>query len=126
MDIIKVALVILISLITISCLPVFDKSISMAVSVATAIITLWFVISTITPVVHNIKNIFESQSGADLGIIYKSMGISLLTQLVADMAIDVGNKTLANQMIFTGKLAIIMLAMPVYIQILEILGQILK
>lgn len=126
MDIIKIALVILVSLITISCLPVFDKSISAVIGIATAVIVLWFVISTITPLVQNIKSFFDSQSGLDLGVIYKSMGISLLTQFVADMAVDTGNKALANQMIFTGKLAIIMLAMPIYIQILEILGQILK
>ena len=126
MDIIKIALVILVSLITISCLPVFDKSISAVIGIATAVIVLWFVISTITPLVQNIKSFFDSQSGLDLGVIYKSMGISLLTQFVADMAVDTGNNALANQMIFTGKLAIIMLAMPIYIQILEILGQILK
>ena len=126
MDIIKVALVILVALITISCLPVFDKSISAVIGIATAIIVLWLVINTITPLIQNIKRFFDSQSQLDLGIIYKSMGISLLTQFVADMATDVGNKTLANQMIFTGKLAIIMLAMPIYMQILEILGQILK
>ena len=119
-------MVILVSLITISCLPVFDKSISAVIGIATAIIVLWLVINTITPLIQNIKRFFDSQSQLDLGIIYKSMGISLLTQFVADMATDVGNKTLANQMIFTGKLAIIMLAMPIYMQILEILGQILK
>ena len=126
MDIIKIALIILVSLITISCLPVFDKTISAVIGIATSIIVLWFVINTITPLIQNVKRFFDSQSGLDLGIIYKSMGISLLTQFVSDMAMDTGNKTLANQMIFTGKLAIILLAMPIYIQILEILGQILK
>ena len=126
MDIIKIALIILVAVITISCLPLFEKPIGATITIATSIIVLWFIINTITPIILNIKSIFDSSSGADLSVIYKAMGISLLTQFVADISMDNGNKALANQMIFTGKLAIIVLALPVYFQVLEVLGQILK
>ena len=126
MDVIKIALIILIAVITISCLPVWEKSIISAISISASLIVLWFVINTVSPIVNEIKMVFNSWVSTDLSVVFKAMGISLVTQFVADVAIDNGNKALANQMIFAGKIAIVVLAMPVYLQVLEILGQIVK
>ena len=62
----------------------------------------------------------------DYSILYKAMGIALVTEIVRDIAADSGNKSLSNQMIFAGKAAILLIALPVYIQVLEILTEILK
>ena len=54
------------------------------------------------------------------------MGISVITQFVADIASDSGNKALANQMILTGKVSVMILAMPVFVQIMNIIGKLLE
>lgn len=126
MEIIKIALIILVAVITVSCLPVWEKSIVSAISISVSLIVLWFVINTVLPIVIEIKSVFNSWITTDLSVVFKAMGISLITQFVADLAIDNGNKTLANQMIFAGKIAIVVLAMPVFLQVLEILGRIVK
>ena len=126
MDIIKIALVVLISIIVVSCLPVWEKSVISAISISSSLIILWLVINTVSPVVSEIKTVFNSWISTDLSVVFKAMGISLITQFVADVAVDNGNKTLANQMIFAGKIAIVVLAMPIYFQVLEILGRIVK
>ena len=126
MDIIKIALIILIGIITISCLPVWEKSVISVISISAALIVLWFIVRTISPIINEIKTVFDSWISTDLSVVFKAMGISLITQFVADIAVDNGNKTLANQMIFAGKIAIVVLAMPVYFQVLEILGRIVK
>ena len=126
MEIIKIALIILVEVITVSCLPVWEKSIVSAISISVSLIVLWFVINTVLPIVIEIKSVFNSWITTDLSVVFKAMGISLITQFVADLAIDNGNKTLANQMIFAGKIAIVVLAMPVFLQVLEILGRIVK
>ena len=126
MEIIKIALIILVAVITVSCLPVWEKSIVSAISISVSLIVLWFVINAVLPIVIEIKSVFNSWITTDLSVVFKAMGISLITQFVADLAIDNGNKTLANQMIFAGKIAIVVLAMPVFLQVLEILGRIVK
>ena len=126
MDVIKIALIILVAVITVSCLPVWEKSIVSAISISVSLIVLWFVINTVLPIVIEIKSVFNSWITTDLSVVFKAMGISLITQFVADLAIDNGNKTLANQMIFAGKIAIVVLAMPIYFKVLEILGRIVK
>ena len=126
MEIIKIALIILVAVITVSCLPVWEKSIVSAISISVSLIVLWFVINTVLPIVIEIKSVFNSWITTDLSVVFKAMGISLITQFVADLAIDNGNKTLANQMIFAGKIAIVVLAMPVFLQVLKILGRIVK
>ena len=126
MDIIKIALIILIGIITISCLPVWEKSVISVISISAALIVLWFIVRTISPIINEIKTVFDSWISTDLSVVFKAMGISLITQFVADIAVDNGNKTLANQMIFAGKIAIVVLAMPVFLQVLEILGRIVK
>ena len=126
MEIIKIALIILVAVITVSCLPLWEKSIVSAISISVSLIVLWFVINTVLPIVIEIKSVFNSWITTDLSVVFKAMGISLITQFVADLAIDNGNKTLANQMIFAGKIAIVVLAMPVFLQVLEILGRIVK
>ena len=126
MEIIKIALIIIVAVITVSCLPVWEKSIVSAISISVSLIVLWFVINTVLPIVIEIKSVFNNWITTDLSVVFKAMGISLITQFVADLAIDNGNKTLANQMIFAGKIAIVVLAMPVFLQVLEILGRIVK
>ena len=126
MDFIKIALIILITTITVSCIPLFDKSIATTVKIAASMLILWMVVDVVSPVIENIKTVFFNYYTGDLSIVFKSLGISLITQFVADVATDNGNKSLANGMILTGKLAIIVLAMPIYIKVLELMERILK
>ncbi len=126
MDFIKISIIILVSVITVNCLPVFEKSITSTINITAVLVVIWIVISTITPIVSDIKGLFDKYINGDLSVVFKSLGISLITQFVADIAVDNGNKSLANLMVLTGKLAIIVLAMPIYLQVLELVGQILK
>ena len=126
MDFIKIALIILVTTFTVSCMPSIDKSIATTVNIGASLLVLWMIIGVISPVIENIKNVFSGYYTGDLSIVFKSLGISLITQFVADIATDNGNKSLANGMILTGKLAIIVLAMPIYIKVLEIMERILK
>ena len=57
------------------------------------------------PLFRNIQNML-SQSGLSeeyLHIIFKALGVCLLTQLAADVCRDVGEQALANKAEFAGK-----------------------
>ena len=126
MDFIKISIVILVSVITVNCIPVFEKSIAVTINIVSVLLVILMVMNTIAPIINDIKNLFDTYIKGDLSVVFKSLGISLITQFVADIALDNGNKSLANLMILTGKLAVILLAMPIYIQVLELMGRMLK
>ncbi len=122
MDILKIAGIILISALLVSSLPTYDKSISFMLSLSTAVVVLLFITDISSDAILQIKSAIESSGISDFSIIFKAMGISLITGFVSDIATDSGNKALANQMIFAGKVAIIALALPVFVKILELIG----
>lgn len=123
MDFIKIALVIFLSIILINTLPAYDKTISTVIGIMATVIVILYIINWASPILYSIKTVFQNNIDIDFEIIFKCMGISLITQFVADISIDNGNKALANQMIFAGKAAIIALALPLFSQVLEIIGQ---
>ena len=125
MEFLKISLIILVAVIMANCIPVANKNIWFITVLSSSVVVLLYIIRTVTPVMETIKNISDSADMGDLSIIYKSMGISLITQFVADTSADSGNKALANQMIFAGKIAIIILALPIYMQVLEMIGGLL-
>ncbi|MBR4035952.1 MAG: stage III sporulation AC/AD family protein [Oscillospiraceae bacterium] len=125
MDFIKIALIIFFSIILINTIPAYDKPVKTVIAIMATVIVILYIINWASPIIYSIRTVFQNNIDIDYEIIFKSMGISLITQFVADIAIDNGNKALANQMIFAGKAAIIALALPLFTQVLEIIGQLI-
>ena len=121
MEILKISALILISVILISSLPVYNKNISALISLSVSVIVVLYIISFTENVLLTVRHVTEKYISSDFTVIYKAMGISLLTQFVSDTAVDNGNKALSNQMLFAGKAAIAVLAMPLFMQVLEII-----
>lgn len=126
MEILKISAIVLTCVVLSSCLPLNNKAVSSLITISTAIIVLIYVIKYATPAIENIKSIFGMTFSGDFEIVLKAMGISIITQFVADVAIDSGNKAMANQMVFAGKSAIVILAAPVFVKVMEIIGNLLK
>ena len=125
MEIIKIAVLILIVITTINTIPTFNKEISVLISIAGCIVILLYITKEVIPAIEYIKNIAETIAFSDMDIILKAVGVGFITQFVSDMALDCGNKALANQMIFAGRITILLLAMPVFLQIFEIIQQLI-
>ena len=123
MEIIKLAGVILITVIFINTLPTFNKYVSALIAISCSVIILLYTTKAIIPAVESIQAIASQVSFNGLDIIFKAIGTGLITQFVADIAEDNDNKALSNQMIFVGRVAILILAMPVFLQVLELIGQ---
>lgn len=126
MEFIKISGIIIVCILTVSFIPMMDKAVSSIISICICFVVLTYVLDMITPAIESIKNIFRYETEAHFTLIFKTMGIALVTQFVSDVAIDNGNKAIANQMILAGKTAIVILAMPVFIQVLEIIGQLIE
>ena len=126
MDIIKIAAVILVCTILVSALYDINKSIVSLVYISTAVIITSYVLAQAKQAIGSVINVVSLYGNTDFTLIFKVMGISLVTQFVSDIAADMGNKSLSNQMLFAGKRAIIVLAMPIFTKVLEIIGKLLE
>ncbi len=126
MEFLKISAVIFIAVIVINSIPGVDKTISVLVSVSACVLILVHIIRRIEPVIELLKAMYAESVLGDFEIIFKCLGISLITQFVADVAADSGNKSLSNQMIFVGRAAIVALAMPLFAQVLELIGQLTR
>lgn len=126
MEILKIAGIIIVTVILISSIPFYDKNIKNIIMIFSCIAISLYIINSFRNDFIQVKSFIETIGFGDYSILYKAMGIALVTEIVRDIAADSGNKSLSNQMIFAGKAAILLIALPVYIQVLEILTEILK
>ena len=125
MDIFKIGLIVLVSLILVNSLPTFSREISMLISFSVCTVVLLYIINSVIPAIEYIKNMAEKINYSGMEIIIKAFGIGFITQFISDTALDCNNKTLANQMIFAGRVAVLLLAMPVFIHIFEIIERLI-
>ena len=126
MEILKIAGIIIVTVILISSIPFYDKNIRNIIMIFSCTAISLYIINSFRNDFIQVKSFIETIGFGDYSILYKAMGIALVTEIVRDIAADSGNKSLSNQMIFAGKAAILLIALPVYIQVLEILTEILK
>lgn len=126
MEILKIAGIIIVTVILISSIPFYDKNIRNIIMIFSCIAISLYIVNSFRNDFIQVKSFIETIGFGDYSILYKAMGIALVTEIVRDIAADSGNKSLSNQMIFAGKAAILLIALPVYIQVLEILTEILK
>ena len=84
---------------------------------------LLYIVKAVVPAVDYIKNIAQRISFDGIDVVMKAIGVGFITQFVADIAVDSGNKSLSNQMIFAGRISVIILSMPVFYQMFEIIGR---
>ena len=124
MEILKIAGIIIVTVILISSIPFYDKNIRNIIMICSCIAISLYIINSFRNDFIQVKSFIETIGFGDYSILYKAMGIALVTEIVRDIAADSGNKSLSNQMIFAGKAAILLIALPVYIQVLEILTEI--
>ena len=126
MEILKIAGIIIVTVILISSIPFYDKNIRNIIMIFSCTAVSLYIINSFRNDFIQVKSFIETIGFGDYSILYKAMGIALVTEIVRDIAADSGNKSLSSQMIFAGKAAILLIALPVYIQVLEILTEILK
>lgn len=94
---------------------------------ASAMVFIW-VISTISPIFSDIKNLFLYAGIKEeyFSTLLKAVGISVATGFCADLCKDNGQNSLAVKAEFAGKAALLVLALPYCKDLLEITMQILK
>lgn len=86
------------------------------VSVAAGVILVVEILKNISPAVQQIKSLL---TGAGLPaeyalILFKALGICLLAQFSADSCRDAGESALASKVELAGKIAVVLLSLPLF------------
>lgn len=94
------------------------------VKLAAAAALMSALILMISPVAETIRGIYE-KAGADeeyLTILFKALGICYITQFACDICRDSGENAIAMQAELAGKLSLIILALPLFGSLAEIVS----
>ncbi|MBQ6379982.1 MAG: hypothetical protein IJJ41_00075 [Clostridia bacterium] len=99
-----------------------NEHISLLMLMAATAAIAAFVIAGIVNAMGEMSEIFSftGAGSAYFAIILKCLGMSFVAQLAADICADAGYNSLSAQMIFAGKMAILLLSLPLFKAVLEV------
>ena len=94
---------------------------SIIISLAAGILVLAVVLSRISPAITQIQSLLTATKlSSEYGLIlFKALGICFLTQFASDSCRDAGENALASKIELAGKIAIVILALPLFEKIAE-------
>ncbi len=80
----------------------------------------------ISPVIRYFQSLIANTGQASLfEILLKALGIAVLISIVSELCRDLGENSLADKVDFCGKAVLFYLALPIFRQIFEIIGELL-
>ncbi len=102
-----------------------EQAVMLSISLIAIIMTVIF--SLISPVIDEINRIFElsGTSSESIQIIFKSLGISYITQITSDICKDCGESAISSGIETVGKILIIITALPLFRELTAIIAGLL-
>ena len=99
----------------------YHKEYGIIVTIAAGVIILFSLLAEISPAVSQISVLLDSAGVGEeyTQILFKSLGICFLAQFAADSCRDAGESALAFKVELAGRLAIVLLALPLFQNIAE-------
>ena len=100
---------------------------SVLVSGASGILITGIAVAAIVPAMEYLRNI-SSQSGFSecTEIVFKAVGIGVVTEISAAICNDAGESALASQIGFFGRAEILLLSLPLIKNVIDMAAQIVK
>ena len=88
---------------------------------------LMFAVSAAAPIVEKINEIMDKSATVSQygGVLIKGLGICLISQLACDACTDAGEISLASQAELAGKIAMVLVALPLFDDILDVVVKLL-
>lgn len=128
MSIFKIVSVAIIAVSIIVILKEQKPEIAMLLGVATSIILLIMIVNYLAEVIISFNNIVD-KTGVDFVLfssVLKIIGVGYITEFASNIAEDAGSKSIANKILFGGKVVIMVLALPIVNSLIDIVIGILK
>lgn len=92
----------------------------MLVTAAVTLLLMVMVLEQLSPVLEQLRSTMEltGLTGDYAAVLFKAVGICLLTQLAGDVCRDSGESSIASKIELTGRAAILLTAMPLIQEVL--------
>lgn len=99
----------------------YNPEIAMLTAMIAGIIIFAMVMSAISPAINTLNKLASlvGDSGKNVGILLKSIGICYICQFSADSCRDAGQGALAGKVELTGKIAVVLLCLPLLEEIIN-------
>ena len=106
----------------------YNKEYGLYIGLAASVIVFLHVLGCMSPVFSLIKNLVEiSGTGSEyIGILIKSLAICYITQLASDCCKDCGETAIASRIDFAGKIALLLVSVPLFEAILGIVKDLIS
>ncbi len=94
----------------------YQPEFALGVGVVAGVLVLLAVLKNLLPTLSALRAMLENAAlpSAYVGILFKALGICLLTQLAADTCRDAGENALAAKAEFVGKIMLLMISLPLF------------
>ncbi len=125
---IKATVIALITTILYQVLTKQDKNIALLLSLVACCMILFAAISYLDPILSFVRRL-QAIANVDseiLSILFKSVGIALITEIAALICTDMGNSALGKSLQITATVMILWLSIPLFSSLLDLLGEILN
>lgn len=101
---------------------------SLLVTLATSIIILFWVVINVIPVLNKLLYYMEQTNmPSEYGmIIFKSLGLAFVIQLISDICKDSGETAIASKLELVGKIAILIISLPLFEKVLSIIFELIQ
>ena len=100
--------------------------IALMLSISGAVIIALFALEVFSGLADEAEAVLNSVNADYFTVPLKTLGISVITSLTSRLCEDSGDKAMSFTVSFAGKTAILLSAMPLFSQLLEILSEVLK
>ena len=122
MDIVKVVAVGLITLVATIIVKQVKPEIAILITLAGSIILIMFVVQMLQGAFGNFMNIFN-KTGVNNSLfipVFKILGIGYLCEFGANLCVDGGCSSIADKILFCGKIAILIIAIPIINSVIDV------
>ncbi len=95
---------------------------ALGIGLIAGVVVLWKVLGRVVPLIESVRSMLEGAalSSVYVGILFRALGVCLLTQLAADTCRDAGETALATKAEFVGKILLMVLSMPLFEEIIHL------
>lgn len=106
----------------------YKPEFSIYITLITGMLMLGAAVAAVKPVIETVSGYLQiadpDTSYAD--VLIKSLAVCYITQMASDSCADAGEKSIAAKIELAGKFAIVLLALPVFDRLMEVIKQLLQ
>ncbi len=104
----------------------YNPNYAILLSCVCCVFLVVYAVGTLEPVFNLVQNLSQHTSFEGVSIIFKAVGIAVLTQFTQELCRESGQTALASSVEFVGKVAVIIISVPLLVSLSDIILELLQ